>query len=234
MAPQAKMLLVIGVAAGVLGVIVAIIVGVSRAQKKRREAMAAAARAMGLAYLARADKAFVKAWSIVKPLSKGGTASHVVYGTLPSGLELTAFEHQYAVSTGNSVHVVTHAVFACETADWPEVSLKRRGAVSKWFQDLMNRGETDLDEDGEADTGFSRNWVVRAEDAGFAEQLLTAELRAVMDAGEKTPWWWFTGGKMAVLVAGKLDEKTLSAGVGLLESAWAALPPDLREAGADS
>jgi len=228
--PPAKLLLVLCVAVGVIGGVVLVIVAAARAAARKRAELMAAADRLGLAYLPKGDKAFVKAWSVVKPLSKSGSASHVVYGTLPSGLMLTAFEHQYAVSTGKSVHVVTHAVFAVETPDWPQVTLQRRGMVSKWFLDLIGRTELDDDQDADGPPGLARTRAVTPEDAAFADHLLSAPGRAVIDGAEKAPWWWFAGGKMTVLIGSALSPDVLDRGVALVEEAVHALPADLQQA----
>ncbi|MFM9956968.1 MAG: hypothetical protein ACKVZJ_02745 [Phycisphaerales bacterium] len=231
MSPNAKLLLVLFVIAGVVGAIVAVIIASARAAAKKRAELVALAASFGLTYLPKGDKAFVKAWSIVKPLSKNGTAKHVLYGTLNSGLTLTVFEHQYAVSTGKSVHVITHSVFAVESPDWPKVSLQRRGMVAKWFLDLMggNRDQPD-DDEPEGPPGFARNWAILTDDPAFADHMLTPELRAVIDGAEKVPWWWFDGGKVTVLIGSALTAEVFRRGVELIEAACAVLPADLREA----
>lgn len=222
------MLLVICVAGAIVVAVITTILAAVRAAARRKAALIDAAQSIGLSYLPKADKAFVKAWSVIKPLSKSGSAKHVMFGMLPSGTGVTVFEHQYAVSTGKSVHVVTHSVFAADTPDWPEVSLQRRGAVEMWFRGLFGRAEADeASEHKDGPPDFHRRWRIKTEDESFADLLLGEPLCAVIDESEKAPWWWFGGGKMAVLISTPLDHDTLLRGIDLLEAARAAIDPRL-------
>lgn len=222
-----KIILVLTVVAVAVAFIVALSVRAAKIAKKLREAIRAGAESMGLSYLAKGDREFVKAWSAIKPLSKSGRATNVLFGVLPSGLNLTAFLHQYTVSTGKSAHVVTHSVFALDTPAWPRVEVRRRNAVAKWFRGLLGSDKPDIDAP-EGASGFERDWVVDAEDPLFANQLLTVGVRDALSAGETVAAWWFVGGKLAALHAGAMKPETLGAHIELVERVWEAIDESLK------
>lgn len=220
-------LVVVGlfIVAAVIGLIVA---GVKESRRKQA-AFADGVASMGLSLQLKGDKEFAKAWSIVKPLTKGGTVTNIVFGTLNSGLTLTAFKHVYVVSTGKSTHVVQNAVIAVDTPEWPKVEITRRNAVAKWVRGLFGKDKPDpaapppgLEESEKAE--FERNWIVNADDAAFAEALLTPEVRAELESDEKVAAWWFVGGKMLSLRATSPTLDLLTDGIAQIERVWAAIP----------
>jgi hypothetical protein len=210
-----------------------VIVVTVRDRRRKQAELQAAVAAMGLSFMPKGDKDFAAAWSVIKPLHKGGSVTNVIFGSLASGLTVTAFKHLYLVSTGQGAHVVHHAVVAVDTPAWPRIEIKRRNAVMKWLQGALSRKKPDLGEPApdEPDGGrvaFDRDWTVDAEDPAFAEAVLTDPVRLAMSVHEKAVAWWFVGGKMAVLRSDALTPDLLAESISQIESVWAALPDDLR------
>jgi len=222
-----KIILVLAVVAVVSAFLVAISIRAAKLARNLREAIQGCGESLGLSYLAKGDKEFVKAWAAIRPLSKTGRATNVLFGVLPSGLNLTAFLHQYTVSTGKSAHVVTHWVFAVDTPTWPRIEVRRRGAVAKWFRGLVGADKPDIDAP-EGALGFERDWVVDAEDPVFANRLLTASVREALAAGESVAGWWFMGGKMAALHAVAMKPEALAPNIGLVERVWGAIGDEFK------
>ncbi len=222
---------------GTLGVffvaaLVGIIIAAAKHNRRKQAEFKAAIEAMGLALQPKGDKAFAKAWSIVKPLTKGGTVTNIVFGPLGSGLALTAFKHLYMVSTGKSTHVVQHAVIAVDTPAWPKVEISRRNSLVKWVRGMMGKGKPDpaapppnMEESARA--AFDRDWIVNADDPGFADLLLTSQVREALAADEKVSAWWFVGGKMVALRQSDLTAEVLSLGIAQIERVWDAIPPEI-------
>jgi hypothetical protein len=213
--------------------VVFIIVATVRDRRRKVAELRAAAEAMGLSFMPKGDKDFAAAWSVIKPLHKGGAVTNVVFGTLASGPTVTAFKHFYVVSTGQGAHVVHHAVVAVDTPAWPRVEIKRRNAVMKWLQGALSRKKTgpsapDSDGAGDGRATFDREWVVDAEDAAFAESLLTEAVCMAMSLHEKAVAWWFVGGKVAVLRSDALTPDLLAESIAQIESVSAAMPDDLK------
>ena len=222
-----KIILVLTVVAVVVAFIIAISIRAAKIAKKLREAIQGVAESMGLSYLPKGDKEFVKAWAAIKPLSKSGRATNVLFGVLPSGLNLTAFLHQYTVSTGKSAHVVTHSVFAVDTPAWPKIEVRRRNAVAKWFRGLLGADKPDIDAPDGA-SGFERDWVIDAEDPLFANQLLTAGVRDALAVGETVSAWWFVGGKLAALHGVAMKPETLAPNIELVERVWGSIGDEFK------
>ena len=215
----------------VVAVILIIVVSVKHNRRKLAE-FQASVEAMGLSFMPKGDKAFARAWSIIKPLPKGGSVTNVVFGTLASGLTLTAFKHLYAVSTGKSTHIVYHAVAAVDTPAWPRIEVKRRGAMMKWVRGVFKREKRDPaappPTGSENDRAkFDQDWIVGAEDPVFADALLTERVRLAMSLHEKVVAWWFVGGKMAVLRSDAQTPETLAESIAQIEAVWSALPAEI-------
>jgi len=210
--------------------ILVIVIGVAIAQTRKRKAVVEsirlAAESLGLGYLAKADKAFVQAWSAIKPLYKRGSAACVVFGDIDPGLRLTAFEHSYVVSTGKSAHRICHSVFAVDTPAWPTVTLERRGAAAKWFRRVLGRAEPPGAGETEA---FSETWRITGDQA-FAQTLLTDRVRSAIAEPQWAASWWFIGGKLALIGKHTLTEERLRTAVASLARVWDALPAELRHA----
>lgn len=202
-------------------VAVALIIRSVRERKKRVAALREAIGGLGLEMQDKADKDFVKAWSAIKPLSKGGKAEHVLWGELRNALAFTAFQHTFVVHTGKSAHVVVHSVYAVDTPAWPTLSVTRANALSRWLTGLSaGRGLRNKAADGP----FEENWKVKADNQPFADTLLTPHIR---DTLASLPWCtslWFVGGKMALIAKRRLSPEDLSSATAALEQLWEHIP----------
>jgi hypothetical protein len=116
--------------------------------------------------------------------SRGGWFHWVATQPLPPR-HVLAFEHLVIVGSGKTAQAFTHTVIAWPLAgNLPELWLTRTNALDRW-QDAR-RGVQDIPV---GDEHFDKGWRVQCRDVEHAKTVLTAQLRALIDAGPKRERW---------------------------------------------
>ena len=187
------------------------IVGLAVASQRRRErakseSFQRLAAELGLAYEPKGGKDFRDAWTVLPQIPRQGEVHHLMYGEI-DGAPVTFFRHRYVVSTGQATSVVVHWVFSTEVASWPEIHIKRRGALRRMLGGRSaNASEDDL---------FNRAWVVKSDDRAFARAFLNERVRGVLgesvrDSRRKIrESWHVVGGKLCCVTRVTADESII-------------------------
>ncbi len=188
--------------------VVATIVAVAahkRHERSRSESFRRLAGELGLEYREKADREFRDAWTALPQIPKKGDVHHLMYGEIDEH-PVTLFRHRYVISTGQGTNVIVHWVLSTEVPAWPELHIKRRGAVR-----AILGGRSDVSEDER----FNRQWSVRTDDPQFARALLNARVRELLERprrasrrrGRET--WHVIGAKLCCVVRGSRDADDL-------------------------
>ncbi len=157
------------------------------------------AQKLGLEYQANADKAFSLAWAVLPELQKSGRARHVMFGPVQDH-DLTIFQSSYTVQTGQAPIQVSHAVYSVPVPGWPDMHITRfrRGWLYAFFYRKARR-ERVLTGDGL----FDGRRVVKCADPGFAQVLLTQDLRSFLLEKDSVAWR-VVGERLCLIYRGNL------------------------------
>lgn len=218
------------IAVSIAVVAIAFAVRAARIARQRAAELKAFAERLGLSVMDKGDKAFVKAWSVIKPLKSSGKATSILYGGLPSGRGFTAFSHTYIVSTGKSAHAVTHTVAAYDCPAWPSISFQRRNAIAAAVRSMFKKPNP-------ADTGavFESDWLIESGDAGWKAAVLTPDVMTMLSTMPKAfAGLWVHEGKLVTLYSGNFTVERLEEAVAALESFMAALEQRTGSDGSDT
>lgn len=196
-------LVIILVAAGGVVLVTLIVLGIMssiKAQRLRRESLAAFAAAAGFSYAEKLDSHTELGLPKIGLFGTGGGPSYAsaMRGEI-EGSAVAVFDFSYVVSTGKSTARITQTVVAISTgdADLPQFTLTKEHLFHKIGQAF---GYQDIDFDMFPE--FSKDYLLRGEDEGairalFDSRVINAYMRDLACNTEVRGGWLFVyrGGK---------------------------------------
>jgi len=220
-------------AAGILvpALILAVVVGLVTALKRRRAASTAPAAPagpeqlaakLGLAYLDKGVKGFHHDLGPLPGIPRGGDIRHVMTGTM-HGRDLLVFQHTYVVNTGQAVIPVHHTVLTTPAPPWPVVTvLPRRGLRALAYRLGLRRGLLLEDE------AFNLAFRIRTDDEEFALTLLDPDLQQFLREHVRITWHVHAG-RAAMIYGGAVKVDRLEASLDRLRRFWENVPRELED-----
>jgi hypothetical protein len=173
------------------------------AQKKRRAAIDALFADLGLTLFRKPDMPTREAnWAPFADLKelKYGTkgVKWIASGTI-NGRAVTAIEHRYTISTGQSTQQIVHVCIASPCPKhWPRVELRGEHLLHR-LADVL--GATELKLESEV---FNRRWRISSDDEDHAIMLLTPEVQNLLENSPSGEAWVIGPGWIRLVGKGKV------------------------------
>jgi len=139
---------------------------------KRREAMMAVARKLGLSFRPHKDRSLARRYRFLNKLRRGSNryAYNILSGRY-EGHEVILFDYHYQTGSGKDTHHYNFSFFILHmTASFPELVIGPEGFFSKIAQAV---GYDDIDFESHE---FSRRFCVRSRDKKFAYDVCNARM----------------------------------------------------------
>ena len=173
------------------------------AQKKRRAAIDALFAELGLTLIRKPDMPTREAnwapFAALKELKYGAKGvKWIATGTI-NGQTVTAIEHRYTISTGQSTQQIVHVCIACPCPEhWLMVELRGEHFLHRIADAL---GSSDLELESEV---FNRRWRISAQDEDHAIMLLTPEVQQLLQNSPNGETWVIGRGWVRLCGRGKV------------------------------
>ena len=184
---------------------------------------AAAAESLGMAYQKSADGEFRKAWHALPDTPKHGKTQHVLFGIVRD-VEVTAFQHTTTTMAGSTPIVIVKSVYSCPVPGWPDLEIRRRGALGRWMFGFGTAGGVRT-----GDVRFDREWQATSEDRRFLEELLSSDRLRAFITGKQSVKWRVVKGRLCLIYQGSLRGDRVGTSIDRLLGFLEATPADAWE-----
>ncbi len=224
--------LVVILAVGSVALLVLVVLASIRSQKARIEALRAAARALGLPMTYKPPAAvregvFAPVAHLKKSLTTGAKGITWCATGHAGGRQVLLLEHQHAVSTGHTTHIVTWTVASCACPRaWPTLTLGPENVLHR-LGGLLGMDDIHLESDQ-----FNRRWRVHSGNPDYAILVLTPEVQAWLLAAPRSESWYIGYGQVTCLRRARLRPEEMAELVFRPARLLDMLPPELAAWGA--
>ena len=190
-------------------------------RRRRHEHLADVAARHNLTIRQKESDAFRDAWTVLPEISQQGRIKNVLFGQ-DEDVNLTIFEHNYTVQTGQAPITIYHTIFAAEAPDWPETRISRRSMLDR-VSGIFTSGPGIRT----GDHHFDAARIVKSEQERFAQKLLHPHMRRFLLEKDDVVWH-IIGGHVCLVYGGSMRTDRLDASIDRLKRFWQLVPEDLR------